>query len=149
MRTQWRMGSHHPPAPNFSSPLYQRILQFQALSSLRQQGTNLRKFALRFSGAAEGLGYNDAALKDLFNNALEEPLNWWRMRGLEHLTFGEFVEFLEAVPEPAPFREPTAFRSVPGAHAGDSVLEAHVTLVTLEPDNSVHSVIYDYEYIVY
>ncbi len=107
MRTQWRMGSHHPPAPNFSSPLYQRILQFQALSSLRQQGTNLRKFALRFSGAAEDLGYNDAALKDLFNNALEEPLNWWRTRGLEHLTFGEFVEFLEAVPEPAPFREPT------------------------------------------
>ncbi len=107
MRTQRRMGSHHPPAPNVSSPLYQCILQFQALSSLRQQCTDVRKFALRFNGAAEGLGYNDAALKDLFNSALEEPLNWWRTRGLEHLTFGEFLEFLEAVPEPAPFREPT------------------------------------------
>ncbi len=75
MRTQRRMGSHRPPAPNVSSPLYQRILQFQALSSLRQQGTDVRKFDLRFSGAAEGLGYNDAVLKDLFNSALEEPLD--------------------------------------------------------------------------
>ncbi|XP_058614113.1 macrophage mannose receptor 1-like [Onychostoma macrolepis] len=98
MRTQRRMGSHHPPASNVSSPLYQRILQFQALSSLRQQGTEVRKFALRFCGAAESLGYNDAALKDLFNSALEEPLKWWRMRGLDHLTFGEFVEFLARSP---------------------------------------------------
>ncbi len=68
----------------------------------------MRKFALRYSRTAKGLGYNDAALKDLFNSALEEPLNWWIMRGLENLTFGEFVEFLEAVfLEPAPFREPT------------------------------------------
>ncbi len=106
MRTQRRMGSHRPPDPNISSPLYQRILQFQALSSLRQQGTDVRKFALRLSGAAEGLGYNDAALKDLFKSALEEPLNWRRMRGLEHLTFGQFVEFLEAVAEPDPVQEP-------------------------------------------
>ncbi len=69
------MGSTRPPAPNVSSILYQRILQFQALSSLRQQGTDVRKFTLRFSGTAEGLGYNDAALVDLFNSALEEPLN--------------------------------------------------------------------------
>ncbi len=101
------MGSHHPPAPNVSSPLFQRILQFQSLSSLRQQGTDVRKFALRFSRAAEGLAYNDTALKDLFNSALVEPLNWWRMRGLEHLTFGEFVEFQEAVPEPTPVWDPT------------------------------------------
>ncbi len=99
------MGSTRPPAPNISSNLYQRILQFQALSSLRQQGTDVRKFTLRFSGAAEGLGYNDAALKDLFHSALEEPLNWWRMRELEHLTSGEFVEFLEAVPEPTLVQE--------------------------------------------
>ncbi len=97
-RTQRRMGSHRPPAPNVRSPLYQRILQFQALISLGQQGIDVRKFALRFSGAVEGLGYNDAALKDLLNSALEEPPNWWRMRGLEHLIFGEFVDFLESAP---------------------------------------------------
>ncbi len=101
---EWAHTVHQ--ALTFSSPLYQRILQFQALSSLRQQGTDVRKFALRFSGAAESLGYNDAALKDLFKSALEEPLNWRRMRGLEHLTFGQFVEFLEAVAEPDPVREP-------------------------------------------
>ncbi len=86
------------PASNINSPLYQRILQFQALSSIRQQGTDVRRFALTFCGAAEGLGYNDAALKDLFNSAHEEPLSIWRMRGLDHLTFGEFVEFLACSP---------------------------------------------------
>ncbi len=49
MKTHRRMGSHHPPASKVSSPLYQRIHQFQALSSLRQQGTDVKKFALRTS----------------------------------------------------------------------------------------------------
>ncbi len=53
---------------------------------------------MEFSGAAEGLGYNDEALKDLFNSALDEPLSWWRMSGLDHLTFGEFVESLAHSP---------------------------------------------------
>ncbi len=94
MRTQQKKGLCRPPHTTFSSPLYQRILQFETLSSCRQQGTDVRKFALEFSGAAEGLGYNEAALKDLFNSALDELLSWWKMRGQDHLTFGEFVEFL-------------------------------------------------------
>ncbi len=53
---------------------------------------------MEFSDAAEGLDYNDEALKDLFNSALDEPLSWWRMRGLDHLTFGEFVEALARSP---------------------------------------------------
>ncbi len=64
-----------------SSHLYERILQFRALSCLCQQGTDVRTFAQRFSNAAEGLGFNHAALKDMFNSVLDEPLNWWRMRG--------------------------------------------------------------------
>ncbi len=95
MRTQWRKGLHRPPpASTLSSPLYQRILQFRALSSLRQQGTDVRRFTLEFSGAAEGLGLNEAALKDLFNSAMDEPLNCWRMRGLDHLTFVGFIDFI-------------------------------------------------------
>ncbi len=81
MRTQQRRGLDHPPPATISSPLYQRILQFEALSSCRQQGNDVRRFAVEFSGAAEGLDYNDEALKDLFNSALDEPLSWWRMRG--------------------------------------------------------------------
>ncbi len=73
MRTQRRMGSHQPPASNISSPLYQRILQFQALSSIRQQGTDVRRFALTFCGAAEGWGYNDAALKASSTVPLRSP----------------------------------------------------------------------------
>ncbi len=98
MRTQQRRGLDHPPPATISSPLYQRILQFEALSSCRQQGNDVRRFAVEFSGAAEGLDYNDEALKDLFNSALDEPLSWWRMRGLDHLTFGEFVEALARSP---------------------------------------------------
>ncbi len=98
MRTPQRRGLDHPPPATISSPLYQRILQFEALSSCRQQGNDVRRFAVEFSGAAEGLDYNDEALKDLFNSALDEPLSWWRMRGLDHLKFGEFVEALARSP---------------------------------------------------
>ncbi len=98
MRTQQRRGLDRPPPATISSPLYQRILQFEALSSCRQQGNDVRRFAMEFSGAAEGLDYNDEALKDLFNSALDEPLSWWKMRGLDHLTFGEFVEALARSP---------------------------------------------------
>ncbi len=98
-RTQWRKGLHNPPpASTLSSPLYERILQFRALSWLRQQGTDVRTFAQRFSDSAEGLGFNHAALKDMFNSDLDEPLNWWRMRGLDHLSFGEFVGLLARSP---------------------------------------------------
>ncbi len=69
-----------------------------ALSCLRQQGTDIRTFAQRFSDAAEELGFNHAALKDMFNSVLDEPLNWWRMRGLDHLLFGVFVGFLARSP---------------------------------------------------
>ncbi len=98
MRTQQRRGLGRPTPDTISSPLYQRILQYEALSSCRQQGNDVRSFAVEFSGAAEGLGYNDEALKDLFNSALDEPLSWWRMSGLDHLTFGEFVEALARSP---------------------------------------------------
>ncbi len=98
LRTQQRKCLCHPPPATISSPLYKRILQFEALSSCRQQGNDVRKFAVEFSGAAEGLGYNEAALKDLFNSAFDEPLSWWKMRGHDHLMFGEFVEFLACSP---------------------------------------------------
>ncbi len=67
-----------------------------------------------------GLGYNEAALKDLFNSALDEPLSWWRMRGQNHLTFGEFVEFLA--------RSPTKVAGVPQV-VGD---KAAVSLVAAD-----------------
>ncbi len=75
---------------------------------------------MEFSGATEGLGYNEAALKDLFNSALDEPLSWWRMRGQNHLTFGEFVEFLA--------RSPTKVAGVPQV-VGD---KAAVSLVAAD-----------------
>ncbi len=89
------------------SVFYERILQFRALSCLRQQGTDVRRFAQEFSDAAEGLGFNHAALKDMFNSVLDEPLNWWRMRGLDHLTFVGFIDFLARQVNP-PAEEATA-----------------------------------------
>ncbi len=106
MRTQQRKGLCHPPPSFLSSPLYQRILQFQALSSLRQQGTDVRKFAPKFSGVAEGLGYN-------------EHFNWWRMRGLDHLRFGGFVEFLAHSPCKVGCSAPSGGRRSCSAPSGD------------------------------
>ncbi len=70
------------------------MLHVASLSSLRQQGADLREFAKEFSSAAEGLNYNNAALKDLFNYALDEPFSMEGMVVLEHLSFGASVDFL-------------------------------------------------------
>lgn len=47
-----------------------------------------------FRSPAEGLEYNDAALKTLFNYALDKPISTWRRFGTKHLSFGAFVDFL-------------------------------------------------------
>ncbi len=77
MRTQWKKGLSRPPVSTLSSPLYQRMLQLNALSSLRQRGTDLREFALEFRNIAEGLGYNDSALKDLFKGIVHFEIKIW------------------------------------------------------------------------
>lgn len=94
MRTQWKKGFCHPPASTLYCPLFDRMLCFKSLSSLRQQGADLREFVTEFSGTAEGLGLNKAILKDLLNYTLDEPLDGWLMRGLELLSFGAFVDLL-------------------------------------------------------
>ncbi len=81
------------------------MLQVASLSSLRQQGADLREFTREFKSAAEGLNYNDAALKDLLNYALDELSSREGMLIMEHLSFGAFVDFLahrerQLVPHP-------------------------------------------------
>ncbi|XDV26364.1 hypothetical protein PO909_030107, partial [Leuciscus waleckii] len=94
MRIQQK-DSHQPPITPVSCPHYERIMRFSNLASLRQQGTRMKEFALKFSAAAEGLGLGDAALKDLFNYALDEPRSYWTMIGLERLTFEKFLNYVE------------------------------------------------------
>ncbi len=101
------------------------MLQLNALSSLSQQGTDLREFALVFRNAAEGLGYNDSALKDLFNYALDEPISHWRVLGCEQAYFEGFVEYLvcsggqkhsqrmASTPESSAFLDTTLTQMVP------------------------------------
>ncbi len=69
------------------------MLQVASLSSLCQQGADLREFAKEFRSAAEGLNYNNAALKDLFNYALDEPFSTEGMVVMEHLSFGHLWTF--------------------------------------------------------
>ncbi len=64
------------------------MLQVASLSSLHQQGTDLREFAREFKSAAEGLNYNDGALNDLLNCALDEPSSMEGMLIMEHLSWG-------------------------------------------------------------
>jgi len=41
------------------------------------------------------MGYNEAALKDLFNNCLDNPLPRCEMMGLETLDFWGFTNYLQ------------------------------------------------------
>ncbi|XDV26448.1 hypothetical protein PO909_030167 [Leuciscus waleckii] len=97
--------------PSFSIPSTSRVdipctgillvnsLSFQALSSLRQQGADLRKFAAEFLRAAEGLQLNEGPLKDLFFYALDEPMDWLLRRAYERSTFEAMVEGLARLQE--------------------------------------------------
>ncbi len=68
--------------------------------------TDVRKFALRFSGAAKGLGYNDAALNDLFNTLAH------RVRSRARFSPGAHRVRSRARSSPGAHR----VRSSPGAH---------------------------------
>ncbi len=103
--TYLMLGYFNTQSPHSCSPLYKRMLQVATLSSLRQQGANLREFAKEFKSAAEGLNYNDAALNGLLNYALNEPSSMEGMIIMEHLSFGAFSDFLahrerQSVPQP-------------------------------------------------
>ncbi|CAM4572568.1 unnamed protein product [Leuciscus chuanchicus] len=84
------------------------------------KGMNGRDFALEFSSAAEGLGLGEMSLKDLFNYALEEPVDVWTTAGLEHLTFWRFVAFLDRRKSP-PVRQVAAFPGGPEKPAASLV----------------------------
>ncbi len=68
----WRPESNS----TLSSPLYQRMLQFNAFSSLLQRGVGLSEFAMEF------------------RNAAEWPISHCRMMGCEHSSFEGFVKYL-------------------------------------------------------
>jgi hypothetical protein len=105
------------------------------LRSLRQRGTDVREFACRFGEAAKGLGYNEVALKDLFNLALEKPLEEWWMRGLDCLTFGQFVEFVVDFSAAVPAHSaPEA--AVPAHSAPEAAMPAHSALEAAVPAHS-------------
>ncbi len=75
MRTQQRRGLDHPPPATISSPLYQRILQFEALSSCHQQGNDVRRFAVEFSGGGWG-GWTTSHLGNLLRLWHVPQLRW-------------------------------------------------------------------------
>ena len=64
------------------------------LTTLHQEGREVGGLAQLFWTLAVGLGYNDAALKDWFNNCLDDPLPQWEMKGLEILDFWGFTNYL-------------------------------------------------------
>ncbi|ROL53595.1 hypothetical protein DPX16_4367 [Anabarilius grahami] len=107
-----------PPAT-----MRERMARLRALMALRQEGWEVGCFAQTFWTMAVGLDYNDAALKEIFNRCLDDPLPQWEMEGLQILDFWRFTEYLhhrrqwatpgqsesspalESAPEPAPARE--------------------------------------------
>uniref|UniRef100_A0A8C1XAV0 Uncharacterized protein n=1 Tax=Cyprinus carpio TaxID=7962 RepID=A0A8C1XAV0_CYPCA len=64
-------------------------------TTLRQKGSEVGGLAQLFWTMAEGMGYNDEALKDLFNACLDNPVPEWEMNKLEILDFWGFTIYLQ------------------------------------------------------
>ncbi|XP_067270743.1 calphotin-like [Pseudorasbora parva] len=74
--------------------LRERVARHRCLSALRQEGLGIGGFAQFFWTMAVGLDYNDAALKDIFNTCLDDPLPAWEMDSLRSLDFWGFSRYL-------------------------------------------------------
>ncbi|ROI84236.1 hypothetical protein DPX16_20008 [Anabarilius grahami] len=72
----------------------ERLDQLRALRGLRQEGWEVGCFAKVFWTMAVRLGYNDAALKEVFNCCLDDPLPQCEMEGLRILDFWRFAAYL-------------------------------------------------------
>ncbi|XP_016335405.1 uncharacterized protein LOC107683868, partial [Sinocyclocheilus anshuiensis] len=73
----------------------ERMDRYRTLMARRQQGMEVGGFAQTFWMLAVGLNYNEAALKDLLNICLDNPLPQWEVEGLEILDFWGFVRYLQ------------------------------------------------------
>ncbi len=72
----------------------ERLARQRGLGSLRQQGLEVRAFAQFFWTMSRGLEYQDAALKDIFNLCLDNPLPPWEMEQLRILDFWNFSNYV-------------------------------------------------------
>ncbi len=72
----------------------ERLACQRGLGSLRQQGLEVRAFAQFFWTMSRGLEYQDAALKDIFNLCLDNPLPQWEMEQLRILDFWNFSNYV-------------------------------------------------------
>ncbi len=72
----------------------ERLTRQRGLGSLRQQGLEVRAFAQFFWTMSRGLEYQDAALKDIFNLCLDNPLPQWEMEQLRILDFWNFSNYV-------------------------------------------------------
>ena len=74
--------------------MQERLARHCSLTALRQDGLGVGGFAQMFWTWSRGLDYNDAALKDIFNSCLDDPLPAWEMDSLRVLDFWGFVSYL-------------------------------------------------------
>ncbi len=69
----------------------ERLARQRGLGSYRQQRLEVRAFAQFFWTMSRGLEYQNAALKDIFNLCLDNPLPQWEMEQLRILNFFNYV----------------------------------------------------------
>ncbi len=69
----------------------ERLARQRGLGSHRQQRLEVRAFAQFFWTMSRGLEYQNAALKDIFNLCLDNPLPQWEMEQLRILNFFNYV----------------------------------------------------------
>lgn len=66
----------------------------KGLAALRQHGLEVSAFTQFFWTMSVGFDYNDAILKDIFNDCLDDPLPKSEMDGLKILSFWDFSRHL-------------------------------------------------------
>ncbi len=72
----------------------ERLARQRGLGALRQQGREVRTFAQFFWTMSRGFDYQDAALKDIFNFCLDNPLPQWEMEQIRILDFWDFSNYV-------------------------------------------------------
>ncbi|XDV23795.1 hypothetical protein PO909_028203 [Leuciscus waleckii] len=82
------------PSPSACPSTCQTMKHYGKLFSLRQGVSTVKEFAHQFVITAEGLDINNTALKDIFNNGLNEPVRAWEMGMLGILSFWQFVGYV-------------------------------------------------------
>lgn len=109
----------------------ERGARLKALRDLRQQGLEVRAFAQFFWTMSRGLEYQEPALKEVFNLALDDPLPQWEIEQLKILDFWDFANYVHHRKDWQILNPPEdVSRDVPALFPSSSLVHDHLLTPT-------------------